>query len=913
MEETKTAGENFPIESSPSKSVASQDDEHTELKVSTTLVANEEVEHDQQSCVVEDSEIAVIQDGSDSGALSQDALLPTRNEGILEPEVEQTAAGTSEAILLYSSSDISKAEPNHQSIVTTDSEIAIVQDASSSKENSETVNPKATGPKMIESKVEEMVPGPSEVIPSPHSSYTSRGQPSDASQQPEDVQVNNVSIPYIASGEIKDSQNGHHVRLSDDLSQLLAENANINNKGPEHLHVSSNVKQVDVHKGLVDTAMPFESVKQAVSKFGGIVDWKAHKIRTVERHKNVEQDLEKAKEEIPEYRKQSEAAEDSKAQVLKELDSTKRLIEQLKLKLERAQTEEHQAKQDSELARLRVEEKEQGIADEASVAAKAQLEVAKARYSAAVADLKSAKDELEALKGEYASLVSEKDNAVKRSEEAVSASKEVEKTVEDLTLELIAAKESLESAHAAHLEAEEHRIGAAMAREQDYLNWEKQLKEAEEELQRLNQQILYAQDLKSKLDTASTLLLNLNAELEVFKASKLNQEACVEKRDSQGESGDSMKETHSDAQLAVASAKKEVEDVKLNIEKAKSEVDCLRVAALSLNSELETEKSALTTIRQGEGMASIVVASLEAEVNSIRAELALVQMKEKEAREKMVELPKQLQQAAEEAVQAKSLAQSALEELRKAKEEAELAKATITTTGIRLHAARKEIEAARASERLALAAIKALQESKSTKSNEGEDASAAMELSLEDYYALSKKAHEAEEQANMRVAAAIAQVEVAKESEFRSLEKLEEVNKEMAARKEALKNATAKDEKAKEGKLVIEQDLRKWRAENEQRRKAGNTDQGVVNSTRSPRRRFKDLREQKNFIGESHAAEPVDHVPIQKAFLPRNDLETDRTPAVNVVKRKRRRSLFPRIVMFLAKRRARASKSKLTS
>ena len=87
-----------------------------------------------------------------------------------------------------------------------------------------------------------------------------------------------------------------------------------------------------------------------------------------------------------------------------------------------AQTEERQARQDSELAKLRVEEMEQGIADESSVAAKAQLEVAKARYTAAVSDLIAVKEELAALHKEYASLVTDRDVAIKKAEEAVTAS-----------------------------------------------------------------------------------------------------------------------------------------------------------------------------------------------------------------------------------------------------------------------------------------------------------------------------------------------------------------------------------------------------------------------------------------------------------------------------------------------------------
>ncbi|XP_038703628.1 protein WEAK CHLOROPLAST MOVEMENT UNDER BLUE LIGHT 1-like isoform X2 [Tripterygium wilfordii] len=664
---------------------------------------------------------------------------------------------------------------------------------------------------------------------------------------------------------------------------------------------SASSPKMDAKRGLIDTTAPFESVKQAVSKFGGIVDWKAHRLQTVERRKLMEEELEQIQEEMPEYKKRSEAAEEAKQQVFQELDSTKRLIEELKLNLERVQTEEYQAKQDSELAKLRVEEMEQGIADDASVAAKAQLEVAKARYTSAVSELTLVKNELDSLRKEYASLVTEKDVTMKKAEEAISASKEVERTVEELTIELIATKETLESAHATHLEAEEQRIGAALAREQDALHWEKELKQAEEELQRLNQQILSSKDLKTKLDTSSALLLDLKAELAAYMESMLKKETDGHSKDETG----LEKKTHTDIQAAVASATKGLEEVKLKIGKATAEVNILKVAAMSLQTELESEKSALATIRQREGMASVAVASLEAELVKTESETTLVQMQEKEAREKMVELPKELQEAALEADEAKLLAQIAREELRKAKEEAEQAKAGASTMESRLLAAQKETEAAKASEKLALAAIKALQESESAQSTNDVDSPTGVTLSLDDYYELSKRAREAEEQANMRVAAAMLQIEVAKASELKTSEKLEEVNQEMAARKEALRIAMDKAEKAKEGKLGVEQELRRWRAEHEQRRKAREAGQGVADPIKSPRPSFEGKKESNNFDQAADASAP--YAPSPNAYVRTSNSENDSSPDVKALKKKK--SFFPRILMFLGRRRAQSNKS----
>lgn len=724
--------------------------------------------------------------------------------------------------------------------------------------------------------------------------------PSENAKKPE-----YIHIEQAKKSEPVDLSNHVHAKMIEPINK--SEHAHV--KQTEPVDASKHTKQVDLSRSLIDTAAPFESVKAAVSMFGGIVDWKAHKVQTMERRKQVELELQKARDEIPEFKKRSEAAEDAKTQVMKDLDSTKRLVEELKLNLERAQTEEDQAKQDSELARLRVQEMEQGIADEASVAAKAQLEVAKARHAAAVAELKSVKDELEALHGEYASLVNDKNAAIKRAEDAVSASKEIEKMVEDLTLELITAKESVESAHAAHLEAEEQRIGAAMAREQDSLTWEKELRQAEEELKRLNEKLLSTNDLKTKLDTASALLLDLKAELPSYMEAKLKQESGgLEKEvDLKGEQ-EGEKKSQTEMQVAIASARKELEEVKLSIDKANDDVNCLRVAAVSLKSELAKERSALATMRQREGMASVAVAALEAELDNTASEIEQIHMKEKEAREKMLELPKMLQLAAQEADEAKSVAKSAHEELRKAKEEAEQVKAGASTMESRLNATLKEIEAAKASEKLALAAVKALQESELATSPDGEEAQKGVKLSLEEYYELSKKAHEAEEHANMRVAAAMSEIEVAKESEQRSLEKLEEANREMATRREALREAMEKAERAKEGKLGVEQELRKWREEHEQRRKAGDVAPPAANPARSPPRsppRSFEERKEPNDLDVEQAYNSIPSRPISNPKVMSGNSIESISSDFKVVKKKK--SFFPRIVMFLARKKTHQS------
>ncbi|KAM3403930.1 hypothetical protein ACQJBY_007184 [Aegilops geniculata] len=604
------------------------------------------------------------------------------------------------------------------------------------------------------------------------------------------------------------------------------------------------------YKGLVDTAAPFESVKEVVTKFGGIVDWKAYRTRTLERRGAMQLELEKVKQDIPQIKEDSETAETARSQVVEELETTKRLVEELKHKLERAEVELEQSKQDSELAQLRAQEMELGIDNGASVVAQTELAVATERHQKAIEELKMVKEGLGSTHEQYTTLVTERDAAIKRAEEAASAAKETEKRVEELTLELFASRESLELAHAAHHDAEEHRLGAALAKEQDCLAWERELQQAKEELRQLNEQILSKTSAQSKLDGNKGILLRLSADLAAYMANKSSEEAgAVEEHGSEED-----REMSRSIKQALASARMELEDVRGNIAKTNDEANLIRAVAESLRTELDKEKALLVTLQQRESMASITLSSLEAELSRTKQEIEMAYTKEAESRAKMAGIPKMLQRAAQEADDAKVAAHSAREELRKSKEEAEQAKAAATTAEVRLRAALKEIEASKASERLALVAAQALQESEEATSSED---SPRVTLPVGEYHLLSKRVHEAEELASERVAASLAQIELAKESESRSLDRLLEVTKSKDQKKDALKIASQRAAMAEEGKLGAEAQLRKWRSEHKQLRKAHEAAKHAISPLSTPFAGYKEASYQEN---KEVLAEPISYM-----------------------------------------------------
>eukprot|EP01018_Ginkgo_biloba_P014981 Gb_36825 [translate_table: standard] len=575
----------------------------------------------------------------------------------------------------------------------------------------------------------------------------------------------------------------------------------------------------------IDTASPFESVKQAVNMFGGVADWKAQRISAMEKRQFVAAELQKAGEELAELKRLLVVAEGEKLRVLQQTDKTKKLIQELRLDLERVQASGEQATQGSEFANQGIEERAMGVADEESVAWKTQLEVAKGQYASVVADMQIVNQEFERANLEYQSLIKLRDIAVQNAEDALLVSQETQKTVEELTQELITTKNSLDIARATHLIAEKQRTAVVAAKYQESEERQKEIKHANQEVEGLNHEVALVRDLILKLETSSTLLQNLKMELEAVRASEFELGAeLAEAEDGLWKAMDQLELAKIGGVKAVASrisTMVEQEETKVNLNKATGDMRYLAITTESLRKGLERESAVLEKTQERVGKTCAAVASLEAELNQITEELQSVLDGERKAKETMEELSRALRQAAAEADEAKSVAEVARVNMRKSNEETEQARAATSTAESRLQAAIKMAEAAQASKAIALAEIKALNESDLTVRSSKATTSAGVTLSFKEYYALSRQAHHAEELANERVAAAMAQIDAAKDSQEEVLRSLDEANKEIKERREALQAALQKAEAANAAKLVVEDDLRKWRAEHEHHRKVG--------------------------------------------------------------------------------------------
>ncbi|KAL6574506.1 hypothetical protein OROMI_011791 [Orobanche minor] len=258
----------------------------------------------------------------------------------------------------------------------------------------------------------------------------------------------------------------------------------------------------------------------------------------------------------------------------------------------------------------------------------------------------------------------------------------------------------------------------------------------------------------------------------------------------------------------------ELKQAKLNLTRTTNDLADIRTAVDTYKKKIDEERASLERTRKRLSSNTVYISSLDEELSQTRLELD-----EARAIEScdFSDIAKQLQHLSSETEQFRKVGQAAKSQVERAISEIEQTKGRIRTAEIRLIAARKTKEAARASERVALAEIKALSKSNclhfSQQSSEN-----TITLTFEEYSSLIVRVRESEKTCRGRVEDATVKVDEANVSKANVLKRVEEAMEEVKVSKKALEEALNRVEIANGDKLATEEALRAWRSKHGRKR-----------------------------------------------------------------------------------------------
>ncbi|KAG9147935.1 hypothetical protein Leryth_003532 [Lithospermum erythrorhizon] len=277
---------------------------------------------------------------------------------------------------------------------------------------------------------------------------------------------------------------------------------------------------------------------------------------------------------------------------------------------------------------------------------------------------------------------------------------------------------------------------------------------------------------------------------------------------------------------------KELKRAKLNLTRTTDDLVDIRTTVALYKQKIEKERVSMEMTRQRLSSNVSKISALEEELLQASQKLQIPCSADPAV------ITNELQRLSSETEQFKKMGEVARSEIMEAISEIEQTKTKLKTAGMRLIAAKKMKEAARASEAVALAEIKWLSASENSSSATQEN-SEGVTLTFEEYTSLVSKAREAEEAAKARVNDAMLLVDEADESKTKILKKIEETTEEVKSSKKALEDALDRVEAANSSKLIVEEALRKWRSERSQKKRTSRDttkfkNSGVYHSRRDP-------------------------------------------------------------------------------
>ncbi|KAL6999105.1 hypothetical protein U1Q18_000271 [Sarracenia purpurea var. burkii] len=557
-----------------------------------------------------------------------------------------------------------------------------------------------------------------------------------------------------------------------------------------------------VEVGEIDTRAPFQSVKDAVSLFGeGAFSGekpaiKKAKPHSAERVLAKETQLHLAQKELNKLKEQLKNAETTKAQSLLELEKAKRTVEDLSQKLKTV-TESKESAIKATKAAINLEEQfEEANNDMATNGARKQdLESKREQYMTAITELDAAKQLLRQIRQDYDSTMEAKTAAFNQAAEAEQAAKvNMEKTGE-LSKEISAVQESIGQVKLATMQAQHEQAKIFAEKDVQKQSYNAILEDSAKKLRAL------------KKEYDPELTKNLEAQL----AEKVTEIRALEKE------MENAKTLDLDSVKTVTS---ELDDARDSLHKVAEEESSLQSLVESLKLELENMKKEHSELKEKEAETESIAGNLHVKLRKSKFELETALAEESKVSGACEEMTSTLHQLSSENENARHEAEVMKNQAEELKKNAEATRIALEEAEKLLEVALKEAEEAKATEESALDQIKILSEKTTAeRASTSESGHAQITISREEFQALGRKVEESDKLAEMKVAAALAQVEAIKASENEALKRLEATQKEIDDMKVATREALKRAEMAEAAKKAVEGELRRWR-EREQKKAA---------------------------------------------------------------------------------------------
>ncbi|WVZ89287.1 hypothetical protein U9M48_035710 [Paspalum notatum var. saurae] len=547
--------------------------------------------------------------------------------------------------------------------------------------------------------------------------------------------------------------------------------------------------------GEIDTRAPFESVKAAVSLFGEVrfsSDKSAArkpKAPQAERVLAKETELHLAQKELNKYKEQLSNAETTRVQALSELEKAKKIVEELTTKLDAINKSKDLAIQATEDAKTRTKQLEGGRSNEGlgtDGPLKQELESAREQYAVALTDLDAAKQELRKLKKDFETSLDMRLSAAQQEEESLHTTEANKEKANQLHNEIAEIQESLVHVKAATEQAHEEESQILAEKDVARTTYKQALEETQKKLSCLRNDFDTAayDSLKEKLEQTNSEIASMQKKIEDARAQDLE---------------------------SVAVVSTELDDAKEMLQKVAEEESSLRSLVESLKVELETVKQEHNQLKDKDTETQSIVGDLHVKLQKCKSELEAAVAAESKATSASDDLMLALQQLSSEsknALQEAEMMQRSAAELR---DEAEKARVELAEAEQKLQLALKEAEEAKAAEARALDEIKQLSDRASAARASTSESGANITISREEFDSLSRKVEESEKLSEMKVAAAMAQVEAVRASENEAMKKLEAARKEMEDMELATEEALKRAEMAEAAKKAVEGELKRWR------------------------------------------------------------------------------------------------------